>query len=287
MLLNNYQKMCYRRFGRTAENLVSDKLKLDLERAHIEMRPAAYLSCVWLNTILACVVSFFIYVTLVIFMNLSLILAILFLFIPAFATIAVYFGYLIVPASKAKSRAKKIDMNLPYALNFISAMSSAGITPTETFRSLSKQDIYGEIKEEALSIYRDVGLLGRDIISAMKANIQRTPSEKFKEFLQGAVVTVQSGGALKPYFMAKADQYTRENRLTQRQLMESLGIMAEAYVTSAVAGILLIIIILPLLMIISGGGPDQLRIMYIFSIIVIPFIHFSFAFVLSSMSARV
>ena len=192
-----------------------------------------------------------------------------------------------MPAMKAKSRAKKIDLHLPYALNFISAMSSAGITPTEIFKSLSKQRIYGEIREEALWIYRDVGLLGRDIISAIKANIKRTPSEKFKEFLQGAVVTVQSGGALKPYFMAKADQYSRENRLIQKQLIESLGIMAEAYVTAAVAGVLLIIIIIPLLMIISKADANQLTFMYIFIFIIIPLIHVGFSVVLSSMSQRV
>ena len=169
----------------------------------------------------------------------------------------------------------------------IAAMSSAGITPTEIFKSLSKQNIYGEIKEEALWIYRDVGLLGRDVISAMKDNIKRTPSEKFKEFLQGAVVTVQSGGVLKSYFMTKADQYMRENRVQQKQLIESLGIMAEAYVTAAVAGVLLILIILPLLMIISHADPSQLAIIYVFSFLVVPLIHVAFAVVLSSMSSRV
>jgi flagellar protein FlaJ len=166
-------------------------------------------------------------------------------------------------------------------------MSSAGITPTEIFRSLSKQDIYGEIKEESLWIYRDVSILGKDIISAIRANIERTPSNKFKEFLQGAVVTVQSGGALKPYFMSKADQYMRENRLVQKQLIESLGIMAECYVTAAVAGVLLIIIIIPLMMMISNSGTDQLIIMNIFSFLVIPLIHVGFAVVLSAMSAKV
>jgi hypothetical protein len=110
---------------------------------------------------------------------------------------------------KFTDRKKKIDVNLAYAINFISAMASAGVTPTEIFKSLSKQRIYGEIRDEALWIFRDISILGKDIISAIKANINRTPSEKFKEFLQGAIVTVQSGGALKPYFMAKAEQYSR------------------------------------------------------------------------------
>jgi len=286
MPLNNYQRTCYRWFGHMAENIASDKMKLNLERAHIDMRPGAYLACVWVNTILASVISIVVYLSLVLFLNLQLIFVVMLVFIPLICTIFTYFYFMNLPNSKAKARGKKIDLHLPYALNFISAMSSAGITPTEIFKSLSKQKIYGEIQEEALWIYRDVSLLGRDIISAIKANIKRTPSEKFKEFLQGAVVTVQSGGALKPYFMSKADQYTRENRVAQKQLIESLGIMAEAYVTAAVAGVLLIIIILPLLMIMSGGK-DQLVIMYFFVFLVVPMIHIGFSYVLASMSTKV
>ena len=190
------------------------------------------------------------------------------------------------PSTKSRDRAKDIDKNLPYATNYMAAMASANVNPNVIFKGLAGQDIYGEIKNEALWIYRDVGLLGRDIISAIKANIDRTPSEKFKEFLQGAIVTVQSGGGLKPYFMNKAEQYQKENRVMQKQLMESLGIMAEAYVTAAVAGVLLIIIIIPLLMIISSADPSQLTFMYVFVFIICPLIHFGFAVVLSGMTER-
>ena len=287
MPINNYQKMCYRRFGRSAENIVTDKLKLNLEKAHIDVRPDAYLSYVWMNTILASVISAIIFICLVILLKLSFIINIILILIPFLTTIFAYFYFMSYPGMKAKSRGKKIDMHLPYALNFISAMSSAGITPTEIFKSLSKQKIYGEIREESLWIYRDVGFLGKDIISAIKANINRTPSEKFKEFLQGVIITVQSGGALKPYFMSKADQYTRENRIASKQLIESLGIMAEAYVTAAVAGVLLIIIIIPLMMLISSADSSELMIIYIFALVVIPLINIGFAVVLSSMSQRV
>jgi len=274
-------------FGRIAENTVSDKMKADLEMAHMELRASAYLSFVWFTTILVGIISTVFILMLFIFATLELWMIVILIIIPAGVTVLTYFLLLHMPGSKAKARGKKIDLHLPYALNFISAMSSAGITPTEIFKSLSKQKIYGEIREEALWIYRDVGLLGRDIISAMKANIKRTPSEKFKEFLQGAIVTVQSGGSLKSYFMNKADQYMRENRVTQKQLIESLGIMAESYVTAAVAGVLLIIIILPLLMIIQDADAGQLVIVYIFCLIVVPLIHVGFAVVLSSMSQKV
>jgi len=285
MPLTNYQKMCYRWLGRIAENAVSDKLKDALERSHIEIRAGAYLSVVWLNTILAAIVSAIVYILLVVFLSLEIWLIVVLIFIPVMSTLGAYFYYINYPAVKAKSRAKKIDLHLPYALNFIAAMSSAGITPTEIFKSLSKQHIYGELREEALWIYRDVGLLGRDVISAIKANISRTPSEKFKEFLQGAVVTVQSGGALKPYFMSKADQYMRENRISQRQTIESLGVMAEAYVTSAVAGILLLLVVIPIMMIISGSFDAGFLLLIIF--ILIPIIHIGFAVFLLSASQKV
>ena len=262
-------------------------MKANLERAHIDIRGSAYLAVTWVNTIICAVVSTVVFITLALFLSLEIWLLFMLAFIPVFSTIMCYFYFLSYPAAKARARGKKIDMHLPYALNFIAAMASAGITPTEIFKSLSKQRIYGEIREEALWIYRDVGLLGRDVISALKANINRTPSEKFKEFLQGAVVTVQSGGALKPYFMTKADQYMKENRVAQHQLLESLGIMAESYVTSAVAGVLLILIILPLLMIIRGAPASELNFMYVFIFIIVPLIHMGFAVVLSSMSMRV
>jgi flagellar protein FlaJ len=287
MALNTYQKMCYRWFGRIAENLASEKMMDDLEKAHMEVRAGAYLSTVWVNTLLTAVVTFSLIITMVLFIDIELWMILALMMVPVLCTLLAYFYLMSYPSQKAKSRARKIDLHLPYALNFISAMSSAGITPTEIFKSLSKQHIYGEIREEALWIYRDVGLLGRDVISAIRSNIHRTPSEKFKEFLQGAIVTVQSGGALKPYFMSKAEQYTRENRVVQKQLIESLGIMAEAYVTAAVAGVLLIIIIIPLMMIISQADVSELNFMYVFVFMIVPMIHIGFAVILSSMSQKV
>jgi len=285
MPLNSYQKMCYRWFGKTAENASNDKLELELERAHIDLRAAAYLSSVWVTTILAIVVLAVVFTVLVFLLSLNIATSFLLLLIGGMVIILIYFYFMKMPSMRAKARAKKINLHLPYALNFISAMSAAGVTPTEIFKSLSKQRIYGEIREEALWIYRDVELLGRDIISAIKANINRTPSEKFKEFLQGAVVTVQSGGALKPYFMNKADQYTRENRVEQRQLIESLGIMAEAYVSAAVAGILMILVVIPVMMIVSNQFDSTL--LYIIAVVLIPLVHVGFAFILSSMIQNV
>jgi flagellar protein FlaJ len=286
--LTKYQRMSYKWLGRFGEKRANQHLQEALQSAHMEIRAGAYLSYVLLSTIIGFLIAMIVFVTLV-FILLPLIgvtldtgLVVFLLLIPGFIAVLIYALLLSKPKSKAKARRRKIDMNLAYAINFISAMASAGVTPTEIFKSLSKQEIYGEVKEESAWIYRDVGLLGFDILTAIKANIARTPSTKFKEFLQGMVVTVTSGGSLKTYFMHKADQYLWENRNQQKQLLETLGIMAESYVTAAVAGVLLLLIVIPLMMIISGGW--NATFLFILILIVVPLIHIGFAIVIRGMS---
>jgi flagellar protein FlaJ len=286
--LTKYQRMSYKWFGQFGEKRKNQRLQAALQSAHMEIRAGAYLSYVLLSTILVFLVSFIISVLLVflifplvnIVLNTGLVIFIL--IVPVFIDILLCVFLLYLPKSRAKTRKRKIDFNLAYAINFISAMASAGITPTEIFKSLSKQKIYSEIQGESAWIYRDVSLLGFDIITAIKKNIERTPSQKFKEFLQGMVVTVSSGGSLKTYFMNKADQYLWENRNTQKQLIETLGIMAESYVTAAVAGILLLLIVIPLMMIISGDWNEMF--LYIFILLIVPLIHIAFAVVIRIMT---
>jgi flagellar protein FlaJ len=254
----------------------------------MEIRAGAYLSYVLLSTILVFLISLIIVVSLVflifplvnVVLNVGLVVFIL--LIPVFISVLLCVILLYLPKSRAKTRKRKIDLNLAYAINFISAMASAGVTPTEIFKSLSKQKIYSEVQNESAWIYRDVSLLGYDVITAIKKNIARTPSQKFKEFLQGMVVTVSSGGSLKTYFMNKADQYLWENRNTQKQLIETLGIMAESYVTAAVAGILLLLIVLPLMMLISGDWNEIF--LYFFILLIVPLIHIGFAVLIRTMS---
>jgi len=291
-MLSKLQQTAYSLFGSFTQKHVSERLKHDVEAAHLPVKPDAYMATSMFISLIAGVCA--IVVAIVLYF---LFFPLLFASIPSFMlyfTILLpflvfglaYLVFLSIPGSKAKTRGKRIDANLSYALNFVAAMSSAGVTPTEIFKSLSTQSIYGEVKNEASWIYRDVSLMGKDIITAIKENIKRTPSERFKEFLQGLIVTVTSGGSLKTYFSSKANQYMVENRQRLRGTIESLGIMAESYVTAAVAGILLLLIVIPLMMIISGST-DQFNFLYLIIFILIPIVHIGFAYVIWMMTVEV
>jgi flagellar protein FlaJ len=212
-------------------------------------------------------------------------LLVLFPVVPLLLAVGTYSTMLANPASRAKSRAKDIDMRIPYALNYISAMASAGVNIDQVFRSLGEQQkVYGECAREAQAIYRDMAYFGRDSVTAMKRAIDRSPSDKFQEFLQGAITTVTSGGNLQLYFASKAERFMWENRQNQKQFVDMMGLMAETYVTAVVAGPLFLIVMMSIMGMLGGGGPGTL---YLIVYMLLPIANFGFAFALSAMTPEV
>jgi flagellar protein FlaJ len=151
--------------------------------------------------------------------------------------------------------AREMDALLPYAVNFVAAMAAANATPQKIFRSLAIQEnIYGSISKDAGWIYRDTAVLGMDMLTALKRSVKRAPSDKYKEFIQGVINTLTSGGNMKSYFQNRAEFYMRLNRRDQEQFLETLAFMAESYVVVAVAMPIFLIVILVIMYWVSGSG---------------------------------
>jgi len=189
------------------------------------------------------------------------------------------------PASRGKTRSRDIDRRIAAAMSFISAMASADVNIDVIFKELSRQKVYGEITQEAAWITRDTELLGSDILSAIKKAARRSPSAKFQDFLQGVITTSTSGGQLKPYFLLKAEEYQKENKLTLKSQMETLGMLAESFVTVVVAFPLFLVLILAIMAIVGSGDPDfMVMMLYVIVLMMIPVSQFGFVFVIWNMS---
>ncbi|MGA7861828.1 MAG: type II secretion system F family protein [Thermoplasmata archaeon] len=167
-----------------------------------------------------------------------------------------------MPSSTAKRRGAEIDRKIGPAMSFVSAMASADVNIDQIFRDLAQEKIYGAVADEAAWITRDTELLGVDILSAIRAGANRTPSKRFQDFLQGVVTTATSGGQLKPYFLLKAEQYQRENKLDVLRRTETMGLLAETFVTVVVAFPLFLVIIIAIFAIIGSGGSGLMEILW-------------------------
>lgn len=193
-----------------------------------------------------------------------------------------YAIFLVYPSIIAGNRKRNIDATLPYAINYITSMSTAGITPAEIFRLLGDSPIYGESSVEARYVAREIDIFGRDLIDALRIVSASTPSRRMKEFLQGAMASISSGGNLTEYFRTKASQYALENRQTQKLFLDTLALIAESYVTAMVAGTLFLIILQSIMSVL--GGESTPIFLYIVIYMMIPFGTMMFIIMISSMT---
>jgi len=193
-----------------------------------------------------------------------------------------YVVFLAYPSVEAGNRRRNIDATLPYAINYITSMSTAGITPAEIFRLLGDSPIYGESSVEARYIAREIDIFGKDLIDALRIVSASTPSHRMKEFLQGAMASISSGGNLTEYFRTKANQYALENRQTQKLFLDTLALIAESYVTAMVAGTLFLIILQSIMSVL--GGDSKPLFLYIIIYLMIPFGTSMFIIMISSMT---
>lgn len=264
--VSGFQRWAWRTFGdRVSAKRADPILEENLVKAHMRVRADEFLASVYATTLLVGIGSTVagVVVGTLFLLNGLLILGVpLLILLPLLGSVGTFFLLRATPGSKAKERGGKIDRRIGPAMSFVSAMSSADVNVDQIFKELGRQKIYGEVAEEAAWITRDTELLGVDILTAIRRGAQRTPSKKFQDFLQGVVTTATSGGQLKPYFLLKAEQFEREHKLEMQQRVETMGLLAETFVTVVVAFPLFLVIIIAIFAIIGGGGSFMIDVLW-------------------------
>jgi len=295
--LSPKEQLAWRTFGAfvQARRHEDQELEENLLKAHIRLRPEEYLAVAWMNTTVAAIGSVIGALALTLFLAiLSMPILTLVTIFGLVAALPIFFSYMVFfglpvgfkgkPASLAKKRGRAINKRISGAMSFVSAMASADVPVDVIFKELSKQTVYGEVAKEALWITRDTELLGVDILTALRRAAQRSPSSKLQDFLQGVVTTSTSGGQLKPYFLLKAEQFEKEDRLEMRKKMETLGLLAESFVTVVVAFPLFLVVIMAIMALISKTGSSfVLTLLYVVVALMIPLSQFGFIFVIWNM----
>jgi flagellar protein FlaJ len=304
--MNSYERFCFRllgeRVGKQRDKYVA--LRKDLVSARMKVPFEVYLSTAFLSSFLAgfmgaVVLGFITYIFnlpqmiiyrgavpqfMFVISQYSQIIGTVLAVMVSFAVIGgmTYLVFLVYPSVVAGTRKRNIDATLPYAINYITAMSTAGIPPAEVFRQLGSSTIYGESAKEARFVALEIDLYGKDLTDALRLVSSTTPSYRMKEFLQGAMGCISSGSDLTEYFRTKAEQYALENRQTQKLFLETLGLIAESYVTAMVAGPLFLIILQSIMSILSKQS--QPIFLYIIIYLIIPFGSLGFVILISSMT---
>ncbi|MDK2832380.1 MAG: archaeal flagellar protein FlaJ [Methanolobus sp.] len=189
---------------------------------------------------------------------LSIGLAVLFAVIASSLT---YYIFMSIPEVQANVRGTLINQSLPHTTAYLYAMShGGGMNLIDIMKSLAQNYyIYGAAAEEVGYIVKDMEYYGTDLLQAFDRAGQRTPSKKFKDFLDGMTSIVTSGGDVSSYLKAKNDQYRLTATKEQKIFFETLSVLAEVYISAFVAGPLFLITILVVLGLVSSSSASILN----------------------------
>ena len=227
-----------------------------LRRSGIKISFKAYVSLAVLSALL---LSFSVLITIpivVIFVfGVPLLPAVLFgIGADLFALALTIIGFYSYPIYRADKLRHELEDELPFTTGYMAILTSAGVSPEKIFQSLSSMTGPLAISSEARDIVRDVNLFGSDIITALERTSSTTPSEKFREMIEGFIATTNSGGNLAGYLREKSKQYMKLKRISLKKFSDTLSMLSEFYVALLVTGPLILVIMLAVMSMLGGGN---------------------------------
>jgi flagellar protein FlaJ len=160
----------------------------------------------------------------------------------------------VYPLFNISSKARKMEANLPLTANFLAVLASAGMPPERIFRSLANVGDEFAIGDEVRRIIGDIEVLGLDLNAALKNGSVRSASRKFGAMLDGIVTTSHMGGDLSTYLREESEKYKKVRVASMKSYLESLGGLAEVYVSFMIALPLALVVMLSIMSFLGGGA---------------------------------
>jgi flagellar protein FlaJ len=248
--------LAYRYLGQRIQRTLPyfKDLGFTMQRAGLKISLQSYVSMTLLLSGFSFVMSFAITSSILIIVRAVVWLALVFAF-----GIGILFGVLVfsvlyfMPSLLASTRRKRMELELPYVASHMSILAAAGIPPTRMFKLLEDSKTTPEVASDSNEIVRDVEVLGKDIMTALETERDRSPSRVFGDVLEGLVATIRSGGNMKNYLLDATHTIMDLRRIAAKQLIESLGVFAETYISLMIVFPLLIIVMFSVMALIGGG----------------------------------
>lgn len=190
----------------------------------------------------------------------------------------VFMGFNFYPKYKMKDRERNVNTNLPFAIDHMAAVVSAGVSPNAMFQLISQSKEYGEVSVEIEKVVEYIELFGYDIMSAVEKVSEVSPSKQMKEFLEGFISTIESGGELKQFLRESADQTMLHYRLERQKFTESISTFSDIYTGLMVASPLFFVAALSMVSILGGtiGNMDVTTLMVLGTYVFIPLLNILF-----------
>jgi flagellar protein FlaJ len=165
------------------------------------------------------------------------------------------FGSMVsIPYFRAGARKREINVLLSDSISFMYALSVGGLNQLEILQAMARaDDTYGEVAKEFQSIVLETEYFDTDYRTAIRNQALQTPSSELAQFLTDMLSIVNSGGDMTSFLEDQKDKHMRTAKQEQEQVLETMELFGEMYMTLSLFPLLLIII----LVIMSMMGKSQ------------------------------
>lgn len=250
-----------------------------LRAANVKVLSNTYVNIMILLTLFVSAVSFFILVPLFFVLGYPIyqivLRAAIFSVLAGFSCATIFYAY---PFMKIKERRRNIMTNLPFAVNHMAAVATSGVSPAAMFELIAGSKEYNEIGIEVKKIVDFINIFGYDLLTAIRTVAATTPSQHFKEFLEGIVSTIETGGDLDTYLKQEAEQAALTYNLERQRYNESVSTYSDIYTGLLIAAPLFFVAAMALVNMLGGslGGIGVDVVMAVGAYVIIPLLNIGF-----------
>lgn len=170
-----------------------------------------------------------------------------FIWLPFLLPVATFWFLFTYPGTERNSIEKRIDQELPFAVIHMSAISGAGIEPTNIFKIIALSREYPCLRKEIRKVLNQINLYGYDLVTALNNVARSTPSVRLSELFTGLSTTIHSGGGLSDFFEKRAESLLMSYRLEREKFTKIAETFMDIYITIAIAAPMILLLILMML----------------------------------------
>ncbi len=163
--------------------------------------------------------------------------------------VIVFTAFIAYPVIARSRRKNLIESELPFFASYVSIMARGGVPISRAMEAFRRTYLFRGIRLEAQDFFRRIGLFGRDPIAALEEISSYHPSQMFRDFVLGYVMTLRTGGDVVRYLEARVEDFFRRQGEMIRQMIQRLGVYIEIYMLISIVGGLGLLILFT-----SAGG---------------------------------
>jgi flagellar protein FlaJ len=157
-------------------------------------------------------------------------------------------------SSAASEEREKIDHELPFVVMIFTLLAASGVSPYDSWKKFRKLSFLPNFKKEAEEVVRQVEVLGKDPLTVMYLQAEKTKSKLYRNFLGGFVSSVRSGGKMVDYLKSELKSIFELRHNAMTQTIERVATLVEAYTVM----LIVILCVYILFVVFSSAGMSSL-----------------------------